>query len=200
MSIDKITSKILSDAEAYKKELLDDANAKSEEILGHARTQADAMIKESRAKGEEEKAKTVSRKKSVADIDSKKVILSGKQNMIVQCFEKALEQIISEDEESYVNLLVEAGIKSGQKSGLLIFNEKDKEKIGQKVTDRLNAKIENGNFKKAEETRSIRGGYILACGLTSYNNTVEAMVEECKEQCTAEVAEMLFGQKNEERK
>ena len=67
MSIDKITSKILSDAEAYRKELLDDANSKSEEILGHARIEADAMIKESRAKGEEEKAKTVSRKKSVAD-------------------------------------------------------------------------------------------------------------------------------------
>ena len=63
MSIDKITSKILSDAEAYKKKLLDDANAKSEEILGHARTEADAMIKESRAKGEEEKAKTGKQKK-----------------------------------------------------------------------------------------------------------------------------------------
>lgn len=64
------------------------------EILGHARTEADAMIKESRAKrrGRKQDGK---QKNLLPRHRQQKVILSVSR-MIMQCFEKALEQIISE--------------------------------------------------------------------------------------------------------
>ena len=76
--------------------------------------------------------------------------------------------------------------------GQLIFNENERAAIGQKVVDALNSRIEGGSFSLSEETRPLRGGYMLMCGQTFINNTIEALVEEARPELTAEVAKMMF--------
>ena len=44
----------------------------------------------------------------------------------------------------------------------------------------------------AEETRKIKGGYMLRKGQIYINNSVEAMVEDKRRELTAGVAEILF--------
>ncbi|MBQ4650942.1 MAG: V-type ATP synthase subunit E [Firmicutes bacterium] len=192
MSIEKITSKILAEAEDLKAQVLAEAKDKSDAVLAEAEAKAKQLIADSEARGLEEKAKVISRRKSVADIDSRKVILAKKQEIIAETFDKAVEAITAMEEVDYINLLVKLGTGSGIKAGQLIFNEKEKAAIGQKVADALNAAIDGGQFTVADETRNLRGGYMLKAGQTFINNTVEALVDENKSALTGEIVKMLF--------
>ena len=192
MSIEKITSKIISEASELKDKTLSEARVQSDAVLAEAQKKAQEMVEESKKRGLEEKEKIISRRKSVADIDCRKVFLAKKQELIGQCFDKAVDEIISVDEADYTDLLTALGKNSGLTAGQLIFNEKERAAIGQKVVDALNAAIPGGSFALSEETRKLRGGYMLMCGQTFINNTIEALVEEARPELVAEVAKMMF--------
>ena len=192
MSIEKITSKIISEASELKEKTLSEARAQSDAVLAEAQRKAQEMVEESKKRGLEEKEKIISRRKSVADIDCRKVFLAKKQELIGQCFDKAVDEIISMDEADYTDLLTALGKSSGLTAGQLIFNEKERAAIGQKVVDALNAAVTGGSFALSEETRKLRGGYMLMCGQTFINNTIEALVEEARPELVAEVAKMMF--------
>ena len=192
MSIEKITSKIISEAQELRDKTLSEAAAQSDAVLAEARKKAEEMVEDSRKRGAEEKEKIISRRKSVADIDCRKVFLAKKQELIGQCFDRAVDDIIAMDKDRYTELLTALGTNSGMTGGQLIFNENERLAIGQKVVDALNSRIEGGSFSLSEETRPLRGGYMLMCGQTFINNTIEALVEEARPELTAEVAKMMF--------
>ena len=192
MSIEKITSKIISEAHELRDKTLSEAAAQSDAVLAEARKKAEDMVEDSRKRGVEEKEKIISRRKSVADIDCRKVFLAKKQELIGQCFDRAVDDIIAMDKDRYTELLTALGTNSGMTGGQLIFNENERAAIGQKVVDALNSRIEGGSFSLSEETRPLRGGYMLMCGQTFINNTIEALVEEARPELTAEVAKMMF--------
>ena len=192
MSIEKITSKIISEAQELRDKTLSEAAAQSDAVLAEARKKAEDMVEDSRKRGVEEKEKIISRRKSVADIDCRKVFLAKKQELIGQCFDRAVDDIIAMDKDRYTELLTALGTNSGITGGQLIFNENERAAIGQKVVDALNSRIEGGSFSLSEETRPLRGGYMLMCGQTFINNTIEALVEEARPELTAEVAKMMF--------
>ena len=192
MSIEKITSKIISEAQELRDKTLSEAAAQSDAVLAEARKKAEDMVEDSRKRGVEEKEKIISRRKSVADIDCRKVFLAKKQELIGQCFDRAVDDIIAMDKDRYTELLTALGTNSGMTGGQLIFNENERAAIGQKVVDALNSRIEGGSFSLSEETRPLRGGYMLMCGQTFINNTIEALVEEARPELTAEVAKIMF--------
>ena len=83
MSIEKITSKIIGEAEEKKKAVLADAKEKVDRILAAAREEADQYLAAEVAKGEEAKATLISRHHSVAEIDCRKLILQKKQELLL---------------------------------------------------------------------------------------------------------------------
>ena len=192
MSIEKITSAIIDEAQAECEQILNAADTKNRGVItqlkNRIKIETDIAVKNA----QEERERIISRKKSVADIDSKKIILARKQKIINDCFEEAVEYITSMDEDRYIKFLVKAGIEAGFSEGSLIFNEKEKETIGQKVADELNKVVQGGKFLLAEETRKIKGGYMLRKGQIYINNSVEAMMEDKRRELTAGVAEILF--------
>lgn len=194
MSIEKITSKIVGEAEQSKEEILSEARKKSDAIRAEAKEKADKYIRNEEKRGQEEKEKVISRRKSVADIDCRKIILEKKQELISRCFDKVIDAIITMDEAAYLELLVNLGRNTGLKEGQLIFNEKEKAAIGEKAVRMLSEQVEDGNFSLAEETRAVRGGYMLQSGKVYINNTIEALVEENRDDLSGEIATMLFSQ------
>ena len=192
MSIEKITSKILGEAEEDKKVVLAEAQRKAQEILDAAKEEAGLFLANEETRGLEDKEKTISRRKSVADIDCRKLVLHKKQELIEVCFNKAVDALASMEEDAYVDFMVSLGKATGESKGQLIFNTKDRETVGDKVCQKLNADLENANFVLADETRNIKGGFILQVGKVYINNTVEALVAENKDAMNSEVAAMLF--------
>ena len=194
MSIEKITGKIIGEAEESREQMLAEARAKAEEIISAAEKQAAAHMASEKARGLADKEKLISRRKSVSDIDCRKVILQQKQDLIASCFAQATTAITQMPEAAYLDLLVALGKQTGLAAGKLIFNAKERQTIGAKVVDALNAQTEGGKFVLAEETRTLQGGFLLQAGNVYMNNTIEALVEESRDALSAEIAEMLFAE------
>lgn len=194
MSIEKITSKILGDAEAERDIVLAEARSQSDAVLAEAEAHAAMLLADAERRGEIEKEKIITRRRSVADIDCRKVFLAKKQEILEACFTRAVAEITVMPENDYITLLVELGKASGAKEGLLTFNEKE-QRIAQQVCRALNETVEYGNFAVSEKRGSMQGGYLLTTGLTTVNNTIEALVAEAKTELTAEAAKMLFPER-----
>ena len=192
MSIEKITSKILGDAETERDLLLADARAQSDAVLAEAEKHAAMLLADAEQRGEIEKQKIITRRKSVADIDCRKVFLAKKQEIIEACFARAIDEITDMSKEAYIELLVHLGKTSGVKAGVLIFNERDKQSVAAEVCRALNEAVDCGSFIVSEKTGKMRGGYLLTADRTTINNTVEALVAEAKTALTAEAAKQLF--------
>ena len=79
----------------------------------------------------EERERIISRRKSVADIDGKKIV-SGQETSSSSdgCFEEAVEHIVSMDEDQYVEFLAaEAGKNTGFQRGKLLSSTKNEKTI-----------------------------------------------------------------------
>ena len=192
MSIEKITEVILADAEKTAKATLDKAEAESREIIAVAEKKAEKLIEETGVKGIDEKEKLISRKKAVAEIDGRKIILEAKQQLISECFEKATEKIISMEKADYLEFLAAIVKTTDLTEGELIFNKKEAAEIGPDLVKYLNEDLPGSKISLSSETRNIRGGLVLKNGAIYMNGTIEALMEEAKETLTGEVAQVLF--------
>ncbi len=192
MSIEKITSKIISDAEQQACLILGEAKTQCDEILADAEKQAAAILEEGQARGLLEKEKRVQRRKAVADIDGRKLVLETKQQMIAACFEKAEKNLRAMSGQEYIDFLAAALAGTGETCGEVILSAGDRVEIGEKLMKALKERISGGDFSLAEETRETGGGLFLKKGQVYLNCTISAFLEEAKEQVTAEVARQLF--------
>ena len=192
MSIEKITSAIIDEAQTECEQIMNAARTKRNGTINALKKRIVEETEVAVRDAEEESKRIVSRRKSVADIDSKKIILAKKQELINRCFDEAVEYIVSIEEEKYIKFLTEAGKNSGLSQGALIFNKNERDKIGAKVVDALNKAVPEGKFTLSEETRNLRGGYMLQNGQVYINNSVEAMVDEKRRELTGDVASILF--------
>ena len=117
MSIEKITSKIVGDAEEKKKAVLAEAKAKADEILAAARSEADDFVAAETARGQQMKETLIERHSSVAAIDCRKLVLRQKQELLEDCFAQAALALCQLPEEEYVDFLVALGKAAGEKEG-----------------------------------------------------------------------------------
>ena len=206
MSIEKITSKITGEAEAFRDETLKEAREKCDAVIAEAKEKAQKILEDAEKRGQEEKEKIVLRRKSVSYIDSRKVLLNKKTQLVNECFEGATDYIINMDGERYVDFLVHMGMKSDMYGGLLMFNEEEKRIIGPKVTEGMNRamfykrRAKYGDEPLAEryhlsdETGSMKGGFRIKYRMTYADNTVEAFVEEHRMEIAGDVAGILFDE------
>ena len=192
MGIDNITSKIICEAGQKADDILTNARAAGDAIIAEAENKADRMLETAEENGRIEKEKLIVRKKSVAYIDGRKMLLEKKQEIIKSCFDRAVDKIVSMEKEDYISFIADLVEQTGETEGSLILNDADREKIGRDLIRHLNEYIDGGNFVMHDKTKSIRGGFILVKGPVSINCTIENLVDEAREELTGKAAEQLF--------
>ena len=204
MSIEKITSTILDEAKEVEREALKEAQQQCDQIIEEAQKKAQAHMEAMVKKGHEEKEKIILRRQSVASIDSKKVLLEKKQEIIKECFDESITRITNLPREEYINYLVQVGINSEMYGGLLTFNEKERTTIAPEVIKRLNEATEEKRLEKYGErpysesftlnevSEPITGGFWIRYLLTYADNTVGTQVDFARTEMAAEVSRMLF--------
>ena len=87
MSIEKITSAIIDEAAAESEQILNVADIKSRGVIRELQKRIDIETDVAIKQAEAERERIISRRRSVAEIDSKKIVLSKKQELIDRCFE-----------------------------------------------------------------------------------------------------------------
>lgn len=192
--IEKITQRIEADAQAEIDRILSEAREEADQITGRYKAQAEAEAASLAARNEKSAVEREERLVSVAQMEARKVSLAAKQEMVEQAFRLALDKLCAMPEGDYIaaaaKLLAEAAPDG---KGAAVFSEQDRKRIGQKAVDAANAQLgEKGKLTLSQETRDIRGGFILVNGSVEVNCTFETLVRLQKGAMSGEVAKLLF--------
>lgn len=191
--IEKITAKIAADAQTEADAVLAQAKAEAAAITAQAQAKADAIAAELAEKGRRAAAEREERMASVAQLDARKVRLAAKQELLDRAFERALEKLCAAESGELTTLLAELLVKASRTGKEQVaFNTADRARVGKEAVLRANEK--GGlNLTLAEESRRIKGGFILIDGRVETNCAFETLVRLQRESMAGEIAGLLFG-------
>lgn len=192
MSIENITANILNEAKIAAENSLASAELAGQDIINNAKKEAEALIKAEKEKALKDAEGLKSRKVSAAELQGKKMLLSAKQEAINKSFNVALEKLKSMKTEEYINLLVNQIVTIPNCEGSIILNELDRERIGEKLINSVNERLNEKKVTLSNETQKASGGFILKHGNIEINSTFEAILNSMKDELTGEIAGALF--------
>ncbi len=192
--IEKITARIIADAQAEANSIKAEANAECEQVRSDYDKKAQDTYWVDVKTGVKDCEARVQRLGRAAEMESKKSLLTLKQDMVSQAFDKALEKICAMPEKDYVNFLAKMAAKastSGDEE--MIFSSRDAG-VGKAVADAANAAIGGkGKLTVSSETRNMKGGLVLRRGDIEINCNIETLVEQYRYELASQVAEVMFG-------
>ena len=224
--IEKITAKIVQDAQAEIARMNQETDEKVRSIAEAAQAQADKETADALARGQRAAQERLERLKSAAKMEQRKLELAARQEMLAQAFELALEKLCSLPEEEYVQLLTRLVLEASTTGKeQLVFSPQDRARVGKQVVVAANeamvkqvapelpdaisdtkvgaflGKVVNsttamvtgtGMLTLSEETRPMKGGFVLVDGDVEVNCSFETLVRLQREKLEKEVDQVLF--------
>ena len=196
--IERISGRLVADAEAEIAALTAETKARCEEIRADYEKKAQEEYQSRLAEGVKAAETRMQRLGSAAEMEAKKSILAFKQEMVAKAFEDATERLANLPQEQYVQFLAsQAAAAAATGSEELIFNARDKAAVGALVAKAANELMEKkgvkGALKVSDETRAISGGVIVRQGNIEVNCAVETLVQLRRSELASQVAEILFS-------
>lgn len=189
--IEKIIARIRQDAQTEIDALMEKARAEAAGVEETFRREAQAEAETLAAKAQKTAAEREERMVSSAQMEKRKTLLAARQQMIEQAYETALEELCTLPHADYVEtltaLLLRASARGNEE---VIFCKADRERVGEEAVAAANAR--GKQLILSEETRPVRGGFILKDGNVEINCSFETLVRLQKSQSAAEVAAILF--------
>lgn len=191
---EKIIAHIQADAKSQADAILAEAEKQCEAIRADYDKKAAQVYAEKVRTGTKACQDQVDSVQRIARMEAKKALLSVKQEMVAKSFDQAQELLTSLPEEQYVAFLAKLAARasvSGDEE--IVLNERDREAVGEAVVKAANALLKGGKLSLSERTGSFAGGLILSRGNVEANCTAELLVELCRGEMSAEIADMLFA-------
>lgn len=191
--IEKITRLIESEVQAEIDAILTQAHDEADAISARYQTQAETEAAELKLKNQKAASEREERLVSVAQMESRKVTLQVKQEMVEKAYDLALEKLCSMPEEPYVDVLAKLMLQaSATGREEVIFSAEDRAKIGTAAVEKANQSA-GKRFVLSDETRPIRGGFILKDQNIEVNCAFDTLVRLQKAETAGTVAKKLFG-------
>ena len=192
MSIENITSKILSDAQNNADSSLKSAESTKQELLNKAKAEAEALIKTEAEKAANDAVELKNRRVSAAELQGRKMLLSAKQEAIKKSFGAAIEKLKAMPEDEYLSFLGQEIIKIPNCEGTIVLNAKDRENIGERLVKAVNEKLGAEKIVLSKNTVKASGGFVLKKGSVEINNTFETLLDSMKDELPGSIANALF--------
>ena len=195
--IDKITSRIIADAEAECRDVKRESDERCAAVRAENEKRAQDEYWRLVREGVKDTEQRVQRMDRTARLEAKKSVLNVKQEAVSRAFELAKEKIAELPERDYVAFLAreaaEAAI-TGQEE--VIFCERDRKSVGAKAVKAANellaAKGMPGLLTLSDATRDMAGGLMLKQGDIEVNCTVDTLLDLTRDELAARVADVLF--------
>ena len=196
--IEKITEKILGDAQAEAAAILADAKKEADGIVASYQAEADEQKQKLAEAAQVQAAEQERRIISSAELDARKAILARKQALIAQAFDATKKKITTMDEPSYIDFLCTLAAQSvldGKEE--VVLSAEDSQKFGQKVVDGANKILQEagkvGELTLSSENRPIVGGLVLKGRDLEVNCALDTVISLLKDDLSAEVAKALLN-------
>ena len=193
--IEKITQRIETDTQAEIDRILGDARAEADDITDRYQAQANNEAAELAAKNQKAAAEREERLVSTAQMEARKVGLAAKQEMVEKAYDLALEKLCSMPDEKYVQTVADLLVQAAPNGrGAVIFAPAEKKRIGEAAVRAANEKLRGGKLTLAEETRPLKGGFILSDGKVEVNCSFDTLVRLQKAETAGAAAKRLFSE------
>ena len=190
--IEKITQRIEADAQTEIDRILSEAQEEADQITDRYKAQAEAEAASLAARNEKSAAEREERLVSVAQMEARKVQLAAKQEMVEKAYDLALEKLCAMPDAQYTEvlagLLVQASSNGREEA---IFSPEDRERVGKAAVDKANA-ASGKQLKLSQETRPLKGGFVLRDENIEVNCTFDTLVRLEKAETTGAVVKKLF--------
>ena len=188
--IETITRRIDEEMQAEIDGILAEAGKQAAAVTARWQAQADSEAAQRKAKNEKAGAEHEERLVSVAQMESRKVLLAAKQEMVERAFSLALDKLCDLPEEQAAAVAADLLVRAAP-DGAAVFAPKDRDRVGAAAVAEANRRL-TGKLTLSPETRNIRGGFILSRGDVEVNCTFETLVRLRKGEMSGEVAKLLF--------
>jgi len=195
--VDKIISKIESDAKAEMQRIKADAAQEAKKILDEARKTGEQEHSRILERGKKDIDTLVNRIKSGARIDAKRTVIGAKDQVISRCFAEAREALgkltNTKKYETVLRNLIDDGTKLIGNDVVVLSNKKDKP-IVKKVISGMPKSVK---ISVGKGDIDVIGGIVIRSksGDITVNNTFEARLERQKNELRYEISKILYGEK-----
>ena len=197
MPFEKITERILQDANSKAEEIKTETRTRVEEVLVQAQDESEKIksqiLRESEISGAEERKRIL----ALTRLEARNSVLSEKQELVELVFERATEKLLSLSDDRYQqfikNLLLKTAAAGDEE---VIICSSDKNRITPDLLNDVNKSLvkegKKGNLKLAGETRDIGGGFILRSGRIEINSSISSLINSIREEMGIKVLQTLL--------
>lgn len=198
--IEKIITRITSEAEKEASVIVEEARAKAEQMLRDTQQEAARLKEQLSQKNRENAELRLQRARTAEETVAKKALLSEKQAILAEVFERAEAALCALPENSAIEFLAKtaaAASRTGREE--LILSPEDYSRFGQRVlAAALPLLSERGlpcGMSLSAEPRELEGGggIVLRDGNVEINCSFGALIAGIKNDVTPEAARILFG-------
>lgn len=196
--IDKITARIETDAVADAARIASQTKEQCDAIRAEGEKKAQEGYWEKVREGVKAAEDRVQRLAKTADMEARKSVLSFKQSIVADAFDKAEARLNALEGDAYVSFLAALAAKAavtGREE--IVLTAADKKAYGPKVIAQANAALKAAGkpagLTLARSEGTFGRGLICQQGSVSVNCTVEAMMAQARESMASDVAAELFA-------
>ncbi len=196
--IDKITARIETDAVADAARIAGEVKAQCEAIRAEGEKKAQECYWEKVRQGVAAAEDRVQRLAKTADMEARKSVLSFKQSIVAEAFDKAEAKLNALEGEQYVSFLAALAARAAVTgTEEIVLSAADRTAYGSKVVARANAALKEagrtGGLILSAQTGDFARGLVCKQGSVSVNCTVEALMAQAREDMASDVAAELFA-------
>ena len=196
--IDKITARIETDAVADAARIDQETKAQCAAIKAEGEKKAQEGYWEKVRQGVKNAEDRVQRLAKTADMEARKSVLSFKQSLVEEAFDRAEAKLNAMEGDEYVSLLATLAARAAVTgTEQLVLNAADRKAYGPKVVAQANAALKaagkTAGLTLSEQEGAFAKGLICRQGSVSVNCTVEALMAQARESMASDVAAELFG-------
>ena len=220
--LEKVTGKIIADAEADARVILDRAEAECAAVKEKYAAATEAELEKLREENDRECQALIIRARSSAAMAKRNAVLEARAKLIDDAYAAAEKQIRSMSGEQYLDLLqkmLRSALKSqleGEEESMrlygedispavyeVVLNTRDRETYGEKLLEAYRAgygarlsPVVLAKLRLAPDTAPIDGGIILRCGPVETNCSLSMLMAANRRETEARVSRILFGDAN----
>ena len=198
MTIKDISEKIISDARIQADKIIAQAKDNANNIIKKGKKEADNIKNVILYKYNQEASLRKSKILTEANLEARKIILSEKQKIIENVFNKASESILKLDVKDYRNIIKKMILNNIETGDETIFiDHSDQKKISESFIEDINKELkskgEKGELKLSTSYLSIKGGVVIGSGKIRKNISLEFLLKKIREELEIQISKDLFN-------
>lgn len=190
-----IINKIIADAKAKAEQILEQAKVDSQAVLDSAVTECEQNTKACMSKKQAVIDETIARRRTVAELDVKKIVLKAKKDAIDKAFDLAKEDLVNLSSADYLKLvssMIETYVEDGD---IVTISSKDKDIITDKLVKDIASK-KGVKLTLSKEYGDFTGGVILSNNGIDKNLTFDVELKVLREELETTIASMIFDKES----